>query len=96
MTLLQAAKGGVKKTVYERMMQFNESDPSVLSKDSREHYDKVRAGDYAFIQDRTPNLVEAISDETCSLVLMKEGFLPMPFGIGLQQGSPYIKEFEKG
>lgn len=74
-------------------MTFAESDPSVLSSNQSEHLQKVWEGDYAYIQDRTPLLVQASKDKNCELVIMPDGFLPMPFGIGLQKGSPYYADF---
>ena len=56
----------------------------------------MRNGDYAFIGDRTPFVVKALSDPTCNLVVMEDMFLPKPFGLGLQEGSPYQGIFVEG
>ncbi|KAL3861017.1 hypothetical protein ACJMK2_007110 [Sinanodonta woodiana] len=71
------------------IIDFNKSDTSVLSTSIDVHVDKVRAGGYAFIVDKT--FTEIIVEKECSLMKMKEEFLPLKYAIGLPKNSPYAK-----
>lgn len=94
--LFENATAGIFKKVWQGIKKFNRSDPDVLSKSTQTHLWKVRNDDYAFITDRTPLVVQALADESCRFVVMDEMFMPMPFGVGLQKGSPYAGIFQEG
>ena len=78
------------------MTEFLKDDPSIIEKSSAAQLERVKKGDYVFIMDRTPLTVQVISDEAYNLVLLKEIFMPLPFGIGLQEGSPYQQIIYEG
>ncbi|XP_021356287.1 glutamate receptor ionotropic, kainate 3-like [Mizuhopecten yessoensis] len=79
------------KKVWAGMLRFNASDPSVLSPKSSVHFDKVLAGDYAYIGDKTQ--MEIKMAEECSLLMADEFFLPLQYAFGFPNVSPYTKIF---
>lgn len=91
----QAATGGIQKDLFDHIQRFAEDDPDVISSDTSLQLAKVDAGNYAYITDRTPLLVRAISDKSCRLTVAQHKFMPLPMGIGLQKGSPYIGMFQR-
>ncbi|ELT98379.1 hypothetical protein CAPTEDRAFT_204960 [Capitella teleta] len=90
-----AAKGGVYRDVFLGMQEFVKTDPTILSTDRNLLINKAEVEDFALILDRTVLLTQALLDKNCEMVVMPEGFLPLPFGIGLQEGSPYQQPFKE-
>ena len=83
------ANGGIYKKLWNGLQQFTIDDPDIETSSIVDQLRKVNEGDYVYIADRTPLLVQVISNEECNLVLLSEIFMPLPFGIGLQLGSTY-------
>ncbi|XP_060063877.1 uncharacterized protein LOC132544318 [Ylistrum balloti] len=77
--------------VWDGMLRFNASDPSVLSPKSSVHFDKVLKGDYAYIGDKTQ--MEIKMAEECSLLMADEVFMPLQYAFGFPNFSPYTKIF---
>ncbi|KAL3861014.1 hypothetical protein ACJMK2_007107 [Sinanodonta woodiana] len=67
--------------------EFNKSDPSVLSINIDSHVEKVRSGGYAFISDKS--IIESVIAKECSMMKIREEFLPLNYAIGLPKNSPY-------
>jgi hypothetical protein len=76
------------------MMAFAATDPDVLSTNRSVHLRKVEEENFAYISDRTPLLMQALLNDDCKLVVMPEGFMPMPYGLAIKKGSPYLEEFK--
>ena len=87
--LYQRAKQGVYSEVWAGIQRFNTSDPDVLLRDKSVQFEKVKQGGYAYIMDSTPLTMHALVDSNCTVVVLKCHFLELPFGIGLQKGSPF-------
>ncbi|KAL5020559.1 hypothetical protein ScPMuIL_003451 [Solemya velum] len=77
------------KKLWEGVVSFNESDPSVLALTTEEHVQKVLEGGYAFIADRTG--MDIRKSTNCDLMTTDDKFFPMMYGIGLPNNSPYTK-----
>jgi hypothetical protein len=51
----------------------------------------VKEGKYAYIAEKS--LLEIIASKNCELHIAKEEFLPLQYGIGLPNESPFTKIF---
>lgn len=89
------ASEGLLKNMWSGIQSFSTYDPDVLSPSKEVQFNKVQQGGYAFISDRTTLELQAASDETCELAVLKYHFLPMPLGIALRKHSPYKSVLEK-
>ena len=92
----QSATGGVYHQLWEGVQKFSKNDPRMMTRSIDKQLAMVKQGRYVLIMDRTPLLVQVISDHTCELVLLSETFMPLPFGIGLQKNSPYKAAIYEG
>ncbi|KAK3583442.1 hypothetical protein CHS0354_025574 [Potamilus streckersoni] len=88
-TFFQISKTKEYSDIGKGIIDFNKSDPSVLSNSIDSHIDKVRSGGYALIVDKT--FTEVIIAKECSMIKMREDFLPLKYAIGLPKNSPYTK-----
>lgn len=79
------------QSVWSGIQTFNRSDPRVLSKHTAPHIEKVKEGKYAYIAEKS--LLEIIASRNCELHIAKEEFLPLQYGIGLPNESPFTKIF---
>lgn len=79
------------KSVWNGIVDFNATDPTVLAFSSQQHFDKVLKGGYAYIGDKTQLQIKM--SEECDLALVTEEFLPMRYALGLPNNSPYTKLF---
>ena len=68
-------------------MEFNRTDPSVLSTNVDVHLSKVLEGKYAYIGDKT--LITLFRGENCELITAKEDVLHVYYAPGLPNNSPY-------
>ena len=73
------------------ILTFNKTDKRVLSKRISEHITKVKEGKYAYIAEKS--LLEIMASKDCELHIAKEEFLPLQYGVGLPNDSPYTKLF---
>lgn len=87
--LLQTARRGIYSKLWAGIQRFSADDPSVLSQDEHVQFEKVKRGGYAYIMDRTPLTTYSLLDSNCTVVVLGCHFMQLPFGIGLQKGSPY-------
>lgn len=85
----QTAKRGVYRDLWAGIQRFSADDPAVLSWDEHAHFEKVMRGGYAYIMDSTPLTMYSLHDSNCTVVVLGCHFMQLPFGIGLQKGSPY-------
>ncbi|KAK2139587.1 hypothetical protein LSH36_1706g00022 [Paralvinella palmiformis] len=95
-TAFKSATGGVYHQLWEGVQKFSKNDPRMMTRSIDKQLAMVKQGRYVLIMDRTPLLVQVISDHTCELVLLSETFMPLPFGIGLQKNSPYKAAIYEG
>lgn len=75
------------KKLWDGVVSFNETDPSVLALTTKEHVKKVLKGKYAFIAARTG--MDIRTSTNCDLMTTDDKFFPMMYGIGLPNNSPY-------
>ena len=54
---------------------------------------KIYSGNYAFISDKTEQLMKASLDVNCQLHVLQEAFYPSGLGLVLPKDSPYTQEF---
>ncbi|XP_067682011.1 glutamate receptor-like isoform X1 [Haliotis asinina] len=78
---------------WEGIKRFNATDPSVLSRDPKDHYNKVKAGSYGYIADRS--MMERWMAESCDLQMIKENFFPLQYAIALPNNSAYVSIFSE-
>ncbi|KAI0207574.1 Glutamate receptor ionotropic, kainate 5, partial [Lamellibrachia satsuma] len=83
------ARRGIYSKLWAGIQRFSADDPSVLSQDEHVQFEKVKRGGYAYIMDRTPLTTYSLLDSNCTVVVLGCHFMQLPFGIGLQKGSPY-------
>jgi hypothetical protein len=76
--------------VWRGIVEFNKSDPTVLSISTEEHYKKVAEGNYAFIIGR----IESIDYETannCDLIVLDEQISPNFLAFAMSNNSPFVR-----
>ncbi|XP_064637937.1 glutamate receptor 1-like isoform X3 [Lineus longissimus] len=77
--------------VFAKMWaQMEEFEPNSMVNNSKEGYEKVKEGNYAFLWDSTVNKYEANQD--CTLVEINPAFDMKGFGIGIPPGAPYLDD----
>ncbi|VDI36281.1 Hypothetical predicted protein [Mytilus galloprovincialis] len=75
--------------IWNGIVEFNKSDPSVLSKSGEEHLQKLYNGNYAFIMAK-----QYIDFETaghCNLVLLNEHMARNEVAFALANNSPFVR-----
>ncbi|XP_063399028.1 glutamate receptor ionotropic, kainate glr-3-like [Mytilus trossulus] len=75
--------------IWNGIVEFNKSDPSVLSKSGEEHLQKLYSGNYAFIMAK-----QYIDFETaghCNLVLLNEHMARNEVAFALANNSPFVR-----
>jgi hypothetical protein len=77
------------KKLWAVIVKFNKTEPDILSLSLKVHLDKVLAGGYAFVADKTS--MEIAMATNCDLSITKEEFQPLKYSMGLQNHSPYTK-----
>ncbi|KAK3586557.1 hypothetical protein CHS0354_022690, partial [Potamilus streckersoni] len=78
------------KKVEAGLVEFNSTDPSVLSPILSVHIAKVFGGNYAWIGDKSG--IDAVVADNCELAKIKD-FHPIRNAVGLPNNSPYTKLF---
>ncbi|KAL3848512.1 hypothetical protein ACJMK2_019363 [Sinanodonta woodiana] len=78
------------KKVQTGLVEFNSTDPSVLSPMLSVHIAKVIGGNYAWIGDKSG--IDAMVADNCELAKI-EDFHPIRNAVGLPNNSPYTKLF---
>ncbi len=79
------------KQLWDGIVKFNRTDPSVLSSDPAVHIQKVIAGNYAYVADKT--YIDLAMAEHCGLALVTANILAIPLGVGLPNHSPLRQVF---
>jgi hypothetical protein len=77
--------------MWNGIVKFNQTDPSVLSSNPAEHINKVLEGEYAYIADKT--YMELAMAKHCDLVMGSADILPLQYAIGLPENSPFTGMF---
>ncbi|XP_059160214.1 probable glutamate receptor [Physella acuta] len=83
----------IHQAIWQHIVDLNQSDPAILSRDEMTHLKAVQRGDYAYIGDRTS--IELWMEQDCQLVKVKEKFFPLQYGLGLVNNSPYTRLFSE-
>ncbi|XP_046342594.1 glutamate receptor 4-like isoform X1 [Haliotis rufescens] len=81
------------RLAWEGIKRFNATDPSVLSLNPLDHYNKVKEGSYGYIADRS--MMERWMAESCDLQMIKENFFPLQYAIALPNNSAYVSIFSE-
>ena len=91
----QNSTQAIQRKLWDRIIEFNQTDHSVLSADVTEQVDKVlHESYYAFIGDKT--YMEIAKAKHCELAFVATGDVPsLQFAFGLPQNSPYVKKFSE-
>lgn len=76
---------------WSKLVEFNQTDHTVLSGDGNKQIEKVKKGDYAYVGDRT--FMELKTMNNCELGIAASDILPLQYSIGLPNNSPYTKLF---
>ncbi|VDI62980.1 Hypothetical predicted protein [Mytilus galloprovincialis] len=79
------------QAVWQGIVTFNQTDKRVLSNSEKDHMQKVKEGQYAYIAEKS--YLEAVVSEDCDLGMTKEEILTLQYGVGLSNNSPYTKIF---
>ena len=88
---MQSASSGVYKKIWTQIDQSSDN----LVKNLETGFQKMLSEEYIFMDDYK-NLVAMVAEtEDCSLHIANEKFLYTGYGFPLQQGSPYLEEFNK-
>ncbi|XP_053403153.1 probable glutamate receptor [Mercenaria mercenaria] len=81
------------KATGEAYVEFNKSDPTILHTNPAFHVERVKEGKYAWIGDKT--YIEIAMASECSLVSIKEEFMPLIYVFGFKDNSPHSAMFSK-
>lgn len=74
------------------MVKFNRTDPTVLSSSISDQIQKVlNSNNYAFIGDITGMELALLTN--CELTTATSDLLPLQYGLGLPNNSPFIQLF---
>ncbi|XP_050407761.1 glutamate receptor ionotropic, delta-1 [Patella vulgata] len=92
-TLLSNSNLSDFKRMWQGIVEFNRTDPQVLSPDSDVHKHKVMTEDYGFIADVPAAHMWMM--ESCQFTMLKEKFVPQNYAYAVQKGSPYAKYFSE-
>ena len=79
------------KAVWSKIVEFNKTDPSVLSADPDKHIAKALDGNYAYLGDKTQITLEMATE--CTLQTGEEEILPFQYAFGLPNNSPFTSLF---
>ncbi|XP_064594549.1 glutamate receptor U1-like [Liolophura sinensis] len=90
--LFPKSENEIYKKLWNGIQRFWKENPNLLNKSHAVQVNRVRAGGYVYLNDKSKNLIEIAQD--CTLAMGKQEFLPLNFGIGLQQDSPYKELFD--
>ncbi|CAC5387113.1 unnamed protein product [Mytilus coruscus] len=88
-TVFEESKVPTYAAIWNGIVEFNKSDPSVLSKSGEEHLQKLYKGNYAFIMAK-----QYIDFETaghCNLVLLNEHLARNEVAFALANNSPFVR-----
>ncbi|CAC5388392.1 unnamed protein product [Mytilus coruscus] len=81
-----------RRKLWNGILKFNQSDPSVLSSDPAEQIGKVRGGNYAYIGDRT--YLDMAIGQSCDMsFISNDDFHPLLVALPLPNNSPFLKVF---
>ncbi|XP_063400117.1 probable glutamate receptor [Mytilus trossulus] len=80
-----------RKKLWNGMIEFNQTDPSVLSSDPAEQIRKVEGGNYAYVADKT--YIELAISHKCELSLSQSDIQPILYAFPLPETSPFVKTF---
>ncbi|CAC5388394.1 GRIN [Mytilus coruscus] len=91
-TILKNSELPERKKIWNGILKFNQSDPSVLNSDPAEQIRKVRGGKYAYIGDRT--YLDMAIGESCDMsVISPADFHTLLIALPLPSNSPFLKVF---
>ncbi|ESO96449.1 hypothetical protein LOTGIDRAFT_115645 [Lottia gigantea] len=79
------------KEVWKNMVEFNKTDPDVFHPDQSVHLQKILAGNYAFLTDRS--VLASWTNHSCNVSLLPEKIFPNHYALGLPDNSPYLDIF---
>ncbi|CAC5387676.1 GRIK3 [Mytilus coruscus] len=80
-----------RKKLWNGMIGFNQTDPSVFSSDPAEQIRKVEGGNYAYVADKT--YIELAISHKCDLSLSPSDIQPILYAFPLPETSPFVKTF---
>ncbi|XP_052784546.1 glutamate receptor ionotropic, kainate 2-like isoform X2 [Mya arenaria] len=81
------------RAIGDAWMEFNKTDPDVISTDVDVHMAKVKEGFYGWIGDTV--VIEMALTKDCDLLMIKERFLPLKYAFGFTNNSPHAQIFSK-
>lgn len=87
------SKDPIYRQIWAGIKRFEKEDPDVLHPNHSVQVARVKAGEYAYLNDASSMNTEILTD--CSLALVDEEFLPLHFAVGLRQNSPYRSIFDE-
>ncbi|ESO97726.1 hypothetical protein LOTGIDRAFT_103576, partial [Lottia gigantea] len=91
MDLFKNSKREDYKKIWDGIVEFNKTDPRVLSLNADDHLDLVLEESYAYLGEYTP--MELWQKDHCDIVTINENFFPMSFGLGLPNNSAFTLIF---
>ncbi|XP_063400029.1 probable glutamate receptor [Mytilus trossulus] len=91
-TILKSSELPERQKLWNGILEFNKSDPSVLSSDPAEQIRKVRGGYYAYIGERI-YLDMAIGKKCDMTVISSSDFHPLLIAPALPNNSPFLNVF---
>ncbi|XP_060589780.1 glutamate receptor ionotropic, kainate glr-3-like isoform X1 [Ruditapes philippinarum] len=81
------------RAMGEAFIKFNKTDPTILHTSPSFHVERVKKGKYAWIGDKTT--MEIAMATECSLVAIKEEFMPLIYVFGFKNKSPHAAIFSE-
>ncbi|CAC5388391.1 GRID1 [Mytilus coruscus] len=91
-TILKNSELPERRKLWNGILEFNQSDSSVLSSDPAEQIRKVRGGNYAFIGERT--YLDMAIGQSCDMsIISTDDFHPLLIALPLPNNSPFLKVF---
>ncbi|ESO96399.1 hypothetical protein LOTGIDRAFT_159803 [Lottia gigantea] len=81
------------KAIWDGIVQFNLTNPAVLSETIGEQFNLVQNEEYVFLGDES--IYEDLSRKDCQIKVLKERYFSIDFAFGLQNNSPYTGQFSQ-
>ncbi|XP_045200037.2 glutamate receptor 2-like [Mercenaria mercenaria] len=79
------------RAMGEAFIEFNKTDPTILHHSPVYHVERVKKGKYAWIGDKT--YMEIAMATECSLMTIKEEFMPLKYVLGFKNNSSHASIF---
>ena len=93
MLILQESELPEYKLFWSKVIEFNQTDPTVLSGDEDRQFKKVMNGNYAYVVERTTMEFAMVDKCRTGIYVAGSDILPTQYSFGLPNNSPYTKMF---